>query len=61
MEAESDALRATVQAQADELAAAQTERENSIGELAKLSALLEAQQVMLTDHRTQLGVTGPAA
>jgi len=61
MEAERDALPATVQAQADELAAARTERENSIGELAKLSAPLEAQQVMLTDYRTQLGMAGPAA
>lgn len=61
MEAERDALRATVQAQMDELAAARTERESMVGELAKLSALLEAQQVMLTDYRTQLGVAGPAA
>lgn len=61
MEAERDALRATVQAQVDELAAARTERENMVGELAKLSALLEAQQVMLTDYRTRLGVAGPAA
>ncbi|MWN65528.1 integrase, partial [Escherichia coli] len=38
-----------------------TERENMVGELAKLSALLEAQQVMLTDYRAQLGVAGPAA
>ena len=61
MEAERDALRATVQAQVGELAAARTERENMVGELAKLSALLEAQQVMLTDYRAQLGVAGPAA
>lgn len=61
MEAERDALRVTVEAQADELAAARMERENAIGELAKLSALLEAQQVMLTDYRTQLGLAGPAA
>lgn len=61
MEAERDALRATVQAQVGELATARTERENMVGELAKLSALLEAQQVMLTDYRTQLGVAGPAA
>jgi chromosome segregation ATPase len=61
MEAERDALRATVQAQADELAATRTERETMVAELAKLSALLEAQQVMLTDYRTQLGVVGPAA
>ncbi|MCK4139997.1 integrase [Ralstonia pseudosolanacearum] len=61
MEAERDGLRATAQAQAEELAAARTERENMVGELAKLSALLEAQQVMLTDYRRQLGVVGPAA
>lgn len=61
MEAERDALRATAQAQVDELAATRKERENMVGELAKLSALLEAQQVMLTDYRTQLGVARPAA
>lgn len=61
MEAERDAMRATVLAQADELATARMEREHMVGELAKLSALLEAQQVMLTDYRTQLGLAGPAA
>ncbi|MDE2201592.1 MAG: DNA-binding protein [Burkholderiaceae bacterium] len=61
MEAERDGLRDNVQAQAEELATARTEREQRVGELAKLSALLNAQQVMLTDYRRQLGVVGPAA
>ncbi|CAJ0822698.1 DNA-binding protein [Ralstonia flaminis] len=60
-EAERDTLRATVQAQTAELAVARIERENMVGELAKFSALLEAQKVMLSDCRTQLSAAGPAA
>lgn len=60
-EAERDTLRATVQAQADELAAVRAEREQTATELARLAARLEAQQTLLTDYRTQLGVAGPAA
>jgi len=60
-ETERDALRARVQAQADELAAVRAEREQTVTELAKLAARLEAQQTLLTDYRTQLGVAGPAA
>ncbi|GCB06655.1 DNA-binding protein [Ralstonia sp. SET104] len=59
-EAERDTLRATVQAQADELTAARTDREQMAVELAKLTARLEAQQTLLTDYRTQLGMAGPA-
>jgi hypothetical protein len=54
-------LRATVQVQADELAASRAEREQTATELAKLAARLEAQQTLLADYRAQLGVAAPAA
>lgn len=60
-EAERDALHATVQAQADELAAARAEREQTATELARLAARLEAQQTLLADYRMQLGLPGSAA
>lgn len=59
-EAERDVLRATVQTRVDELTAARLEREQIAAALAKLSARLEAQQTLLADYRTQLGVAGPA-
>lgn len=60
-EAERDALRSTVQQQADELNAERADRERLAGELAKVTARLDAQQQLLTEYRTQLGVAGPAA
>ena len=60
-ETERDVLRATVQVQADELAASRAEREQTATELAKLAARLEAQQTLLADYRAQLGVAAPAA
>ncbi|MEF3061613.1 DNA-binding protein [Ralstonia solanacearum] len=59
-ETERDALRAATQVQADELTAVRAEREQMAGELAKLTARLETQQVLLTDYRTQLGLPDPA-
>ncbi|WP_247535890.1 hypothetical protein [Ralstonia pseudosolanacearum] len=47
--------------QADDLVALSTEREQMAAELAKLTARLEAQQTLLADYRTRLGVVGPVA
>ncbi|CAM3393607.1 MULTISPECIES: DNA-binding protein [Cupriavidus] len=60
-EAERDALRSAVQQQADELTAERAARERLAGELAKVTGRLDAQQQLLADYRTQLGVAGPAA
>nr|EUJ12991.1 integrase [Ralstonia solanacearum P673] len=59
-EAERDALRAAMQAQTKDLTAASAEREQMAGELAKLTARIETQQVLLTDYRTRLGLANPA-
>ncbi len=59
-EAERDALRAAMQAQTKDLTAASAEREQMAGELAKLTARIETQQVLLTDYRTRLGLVNPA-
>lgn len=59
-EAERDALRAAMPAQGNELKAVRAEREQMAGELAKLTARLETQQVLLTDYRMRLGLTDAA-
>ncbi|MCO5396758.1 DNA-binding protein [Ralstonia soli] len=59
-EAERDALRAAMQAQTEDLTATRTEREQMAAELAKLTARLETQQLLLTDYRTRLGLANPA-
>ena len=59
-EAERDALRAAMQVQTDELTAVRAGREQMARELAKLTARLETQQVLLTDYRTRLGLTDSA-
>uniref|UniRef100_A0A809E0J0 Integrase n=1 Tax=Ralstonia solanacearum TaxID=305 RepID=A0A809E0J0_RALSL len=59
-EAERDALRAAMQAQTKNLTAASAECEQMAGELAKLHARIETQQVLLTDSRTRLGLASPA-
>ncbi|MBN6209960.1 DNA-binding protein [Ralstonia pickettii] len=58
-EVERDALRAALQAQAEELTAVRAEREQMVAALAKLTASLEAQQTLAADYRTQLGFGGP--
>lgn len=49
-----------MQAQTKDLTAASAEREQMAGELAKLTARIETQQVLLTDYRTRLGLANPA-
>ncbi len=60
MEAERDALRFMGQQQADEVATERAERARLAGELIKVTAQLDAQQQLLVEYRTKLGVAGPA-
>lgn len=60
-EVERDALRATAQTQANECTLMSSERALLAAELTKLTARLEAQELLLTDYRMQLGVVAPPA
>ncbi|BEU72103.1 hypothetical protein MAFF211271_16580 [Ralstonia syzygii subsp. indonesiensis] len=50
---ERNALRATMRAQAEDLKAAHADREQMAAEVARLTARLEAQQMLLTYYRTR--------
>ncbi|MDC6177049.1 DNA-binding protein [Ralstonia solanacearum] len=59
-EAERDALRSTVQQQADQLAAERSAHEHLANEVAKVTARLDAQQQLLTEYRGRLGIAADA-
>jgi chromosome segregation ATPase len=60
VEAERDALRTTVTTQAAELAQAREARESLTVDLTKLAAQFDAQQQLLVDYRTRLGIIAAA-
>jgi hypothetical protein len=60
LEAERDALRVTVDAQAEELARAREALALLTPDRAHLAAQLDAQHLLLPDYRTRVGLKGPA-
>ncbi len=58
-DAERDALRTALHAQAQDLQAARVERDRMAAEVTGLAARLEAQQTLLADYRTRLAQPGP--
>ncbi|KVL55395.1 integrase [Burkholderia cepacia] len=55
-EAEREALKTMLGSQADELVQSHEDRNALVADRAKLAAQLEAQQLLLTDYRTRLGI-----
>ncbi|ANA35782.1 Integrase [Ralstonia mannitolilytica] len=61
METERGVLCTTVETQANDLAAVRAEHGQMAAELARLTARLETQQVLLTEYRARLGLTDAAS